>query len=201
MSVAHFSDFRILSKILQGSLAKVSTFTPVFNLWISREFSNSQTIKKFVGYSIYLLKFEFLQYFHSTTRMLVVVIIIFLLIEIPAAAIYILHIYLVTQNVQNADYHSINIALIFRNVMIPLSYPINFAVYCGMSRQFRLTVLQLFTRETLYFTRPPQGLNRAARYSVIMLHPTNGHQPSPLSGISSVNLAAPSNGELQHGSV
>lgn len=144
------------------------------------------------------LIFEFVQYFHSTTRMLVVVIIIFLLIEVPAAAIYILHIYLVTQHIENADYHSINIALMFRNVMILFSYPINFAVYCGMSRQFRLTVRQIFTRETLYFTRPPQGLNRAARYSVIMLNPSNSQQPSPLSGISSVNLTAHSNGDAQH---
>lgn len=97
------------------------------------------------------------QSFHSTTKMLVVVIFVFLLLEIPAALIYILHTFLMTTNFYSNDtkefYKVMNISLIFRNVLLLLSYPLNFCIYCGMSHQFRLTVRQLFTRETFTFQR------------------------------------------------
>lgn len=44
------------------------------------------------------------------------------------------------------DYHLANVLVLFTNFFIIVSYPINFAIYCGMSRQFRETFKELFIR-------------------------------------------------------
>lgn len=74
-----------------------------------------------------------------TTLMLVVIVSVFLLTEIPLAITTLLH---VTQNVLDisfANYKTLNSTILFTNFFIMLSYPVNFAIYCGMSRQFRET--------------------------------------------------------------
>ncbi len=88
------------------------------------------------------------KYLRSTTKMLVVVIVIFLIIEIPVACFYILHVLSITVRIMpNEWYRWINVCIIFRNVLILLSYPVNFAIYCGMSRQFRTTAKGILTRK------------------------------------------------------
>lgn len=74
-----------------------------------------------------------------TTLMLVVIVSVFLLTEIPLAITTLLH---VTQNILDisfANYKTLNSTILFTNFFIMLSYPVNFAIYCGMSRQFRET--------------------------------------------------------------
>ncbi|RWS27529.1 sex peptide receptor-like protein [Leptotrombidium deliense] len=81
---------------------------------------------------------------NCTTMMLIVVVTVFLATEIPLAVTTVLH---VAQNILDiliADYKTLNSTILFTNFFIMLSYPVNFAIYCGMSRQFRETFQQLF---------------------------------------------------------
>ena len=74
-----------------------------------------------------------------TTLMLIVIVSVFLLTEIPLAITTLLH---VTQNILEiyiANYKTLNSTILFTNFFIMLSYPVNFAIYCGMSYQFRET--------------------------------------------------------------
>lgn len=88
-----------------------------------------------------------------TTLMLVVIVSVFLLTEIPLAITTLLH---VTQNILDisfANYKTLNSTILFTNFFIMLSYPVNFAIYCGMSRQFRetfktLILNRIFCRKT-----------------------------------------------------
>lgn len=81
----------------------------------------------------------------ATTKMLVVIIIMFLITEIPAAVVFILHVLIVTFGILSFEsYRTMNLALILRNVFILVSYPFKFAVYLSMSNQFRTTVINLF---------------------------------------------------------
>ncbi|XP_034837762.2 sex peptide receptor-like [Maniola hyperantus] len=82
---------------------------------------------------------------NCTTLMLIVVVTVFLMVEIPVAVVTILHIISSTL-VEILDYHIANILILITNFFIIVSYPINFAIYCGMSRQFRETFKELFIR-------------------------------------------------------
>lgn len=73
-----------------------------------------------------------------TTLMLIVVVTVFLLVEIPLAVITALHI-ISAVIVEILDYRLANRCILFANFALMVSYPINFAIYCGMSRQFRET--------------------------------------------------------------
>ncbi|KJH40542.1 hypothetical protein DICVIV_13498, partial [Dictyocaulus viviparus] len=81
----------------------------------------------------------------QNTRMLIVVIVLFLVTEIPAALIFIIHVLSVSLKSYVIDYQLLNVLLIVRNVLIVISYPFRFAIYCGMSQQFRGVVRQMFT--------------------------------------------------------
>lgn len=121
---------------------------------------------------------SFMNSYQSSTRMLVVVIAVFLCTEIPAAVIYVLHVLLATTDwFPTSLYLGMNRALTVRNAVILVSYPFNFAVYCCMSNQFRLTVSQLFTKERLFVEQKMpamgRGLNRQTRYSVILVSTRN----------------------------
>ncbi|CAB3410113.1 unnamed protein product [Caenorhabditis bovis] len=85
----------------------------------------------------------------QNTRMLVVVILLFLITEIPAALIFMVHVISVSLRLSIVDYQLLNILLIVRNVLIVVSYPFRFAIYCGMSQQFRDVVKQMFTGKML----------------------------------------------------
>lgn len=84
-----------------------------------------------------------------TTLMLIVIVSVFLSTEIPLAITTLLH---VTQNILDiiiVDYKTLNSTILFTNFFIMLSYPVNFAIYCGMSRQFRETFKVLILNRVL----------------------------------------------------
>ncbi|ELT95205.1 hypothetical protein CAPTEDRAFT_154663 [Capitella teleta] len=85
-----------------------------------------------------------LQESNCTTAMLVTVVGVFLLVEFPLAVFFILMIFENTFNVVLINDNIRHEASLFINLAILLSYPINFFIYCGMSRQFRETFMRLF---------------------------------------------------------
>jgi neuromedin U receptor 1 len=98
---------------------------------------------------------------NSTTIMLIVVVTVFLLVEVPLAVLTILHIISSTL-FEFLDYNVVNVCILFSNFFIIVSYPINFAIYCGMSRQFRETFKDLFIRGSSTARR-----NGSSRYSLV----------------------------------
>jgi len=89
---------------------------------------------------------------NSTTMMLIVVIAVFLAVEIPLSVISALHT-ISSSLVEFLDYQLVNNIILFINVIICLSYPLNFAIYCGMSRQFRKTFRSVFLSPALHILR------------------------------------------------
>jgi len=79
-----------------------------------------------------------------TTLMLVAVVGVFLIVEMPLAVLLILLIVRNTFDVDIVDDGSYEIATLFVNMAIVLSYPFNFVIYCAMSRQFRSTFQSMF---------------------------------------------------------
>ncbi|EYB99834.1 hypothetical protein Y032_0119g794 [Ancylostoma ceylanicum] len=118
---------------------------------------------------------------HATTRMLLVVIAIFLLIEIPVALIFIMHLLVVFYRLLDmSDYKTVNNLLIIRNFLIILTYPLNFAIYFGMSSSFKLQFRQLFSRQVLYITSPADGAGWRPRFSVQLIDIHKLRRPSRL---------------------
>ncbi|KAL0273543.1 UNVERIFIED_CONTAM: hypothetical protein PYX00_006175 [Menopon gallinae] len=99
---------------------------------------------------------------NCTTLMLIVVVTVFLAVEIPLAVVTVLHI-ISSSITEILDYSIANVLVLFMNFFIIVSYPINFAIYCGMSRQFRETFKELFIRGTVV-TRRNGG---SSRYSLV----------------------------------
>lgn len=86
---------------------------------------------------------------NCTTLMLIVVVTVFLIVEIPIAVITSLHVMSSMGYLSVIlDYNIANLCITFMNFFLVLSYPINFAIYCGMSRQFRVTFKELFIKNT-----------------------------------------------------
>jgi len=83
-----------------------------------------------------------------TTLMLVVVVGVFLLVEFPLAVLFILLIVKHMFRLPVLDNSAEKTASLVVNTCIVLSYPINFFVYCGMSRKFRRTFAELFCPTT-----------------------------------------------------
>lgn len=80
---------------------------------------------------------------NCTTFMLVVVVALFLIVEFPLAIIFIL--YVIGNTFQKqllAD--GFEVPSMYINFLILLSYPLNFFIYCVMSRTFRETFKRLF---------------------------------------------------------
>jgi len=80
----------------------------------------------------------------STTLMLVTVVVVFLAVELPQAVTLILIILQHTLSLQIFTLDTGAIASLVCNVIILLSYPTNFFIYCAMSRAFRTTFVELF---------------------------------------------------------
>lgn len=97
---------------------------------------------------------------NCTTLMLIVVVSVFLVVEVPLAVVTILHI-ISSTFFEFLDYYVANTLILFTNFCIILSYPINFAIYCGMSRQFRETFKDLFIKG------PLNGRNGSSKYSIV----------------------------------
>ncbi|XP_040168561.1 sex peptide receptor isoform X2 [Anopheles arabiensis] len=82
---------------------------------------------------------------NCTTLMLIVVVTVFLVVEIPLGVITALHI-ISSLIYEFLDYYVANLFILFANFFLIVSYPINFAIYCGMSRQFRETFKGIFVQ-------------------------------------------------------
>ena len=104
---------------------------------------------------------------NCTTLMLVAVVGVFLLVEFPLGITFILLIVSNTFNIVIMTNDTQNTATLFTNLFILLSYPINFFIYCGMSRQFRNTFKQLFLPGT-------QSAEERERSQYMSLATTNG---------------------------
>ncbi|XP_017491262.1 PREDICTED: sex peptide receptor-like, partial [Rhagoletis zephyria] len=84
---------------------------------------------------------------NSTTYMLIVVVSVFLCVEIPMAIATIIHLLVNMEIITfEGDSHRpfTQITVLLVNFIIMLSFPLNFAIYCGMSAQFRNTFKALF---------------------------------------------------------
>ncbi|KAI3413941.1 hypothetical protein GPALN_011412 [Globodera pallida] len=91
---------------------------------------------------------------------------------LPAAFIFTLHLLLATGFVPNTPhaYRVLNVTLIIRNLLIVLTSPLQFFIYCSMSEQFRLTVRQLFSSRLLFVAQAqPNILHGGKRYSLILV--------------------------------
>lgn len=103
---------------------------------------------------------------NCTTLMLIVVVTVFLATEIPLAVVTVLHI-ISSSITEILDYSVANVLVLFTNFFIIVSYPINFAIYCGMSRQFRETFKELFMRGAVTVARRNGGAGGSSRYSLV----------------------------------
>ena len=103
---------------------------------------------------------------NSTTIMLIVIVSVFLMLEIPLAVTTILHVAQSTLNIEIAAYDTLNTTILFTNFFIILSYPINFAIYCGMSKQFRQTFADLFLYNN-YTSTVAAHRECSSRYSAV----------------------------------
>nr|CAH7747403.1 unnamed protein product [Callosobruchus chinensis] len=97
---------------------------------------------------------------NCTTLMLIVVVSVFLVVEVPLVVVTMLHV-ISSTFIEFLDYYVANTLILFTNFFIILSYPINFAIYCGMSRQFRETFKDLFIKGA------PSTRNGSSRYSIV----------------------------------
>ncbi|KAG4076060.1 hypothetical protein HA402_010855 [Bradysia odoriphaga] len=98
---------------------------------------------------------------NCTTLMLIVVVTVFLIVEIPLAVISALHI-ISSAIIEFLDYRVANLFILFANFFLMVSYPINFAIYCGMSRQFRETFKEIFIRRAVSGKK-----DNSSRYSLV----------------------------------
>lgn len=86
---------------------------------------------------------------NCTTLMLIIVVSVFLIVEVPLAIITALHVFSSLFFITFLDYQIANNCILFANFFLILSYPVNFALYCGMSRQFRETFREIFFKRSL----------------------------------------------------
>ncbi|XP_076457434.1 sex peptide receptor-like [Babylonia areolata] len=100
---------------------------------------------------------------NCTTLMLVAVVGLFLLVEFPLGILLIIMIISNTFDIDILEQPTFQTLSLFSNFFILLSYPLNFFIYCGMSKQFRETFKRLFTGS---------GLPMEREYSQYMTLPT-----------------------------
>lgn len=81
---------------------------------------------------------------NCTTLMLVTVVGLFLLVELPLGIIMILHLVQNNFEIDIMSNETFKLLNLISNTFILLSYPLNFFIYCGMSRQFRETLMSMF---------------------------------------------------------
>ena len=114
---------------------------------------------------------------NMTTLMLIVVVTVFLCVEIPLGVVTILHI-INNSMFEVLNYDIAQALILFTNFFIIVSYPINFAIYCGMSRQFRETFQELFLNGPTALQR-----NGSSKYTIVNTHP-----PGPHASMQETNL-------------
>lgn len=82
----------------------------------------------------------------ATTTMLIVVVGVFLLVEFPVGVFILTMTFENNIGVELVRAETSRLQELISNFVILLSYPINFFIYCAMSRQFRQTFCGLFVR-------------------------------------------------------
>lgn len=113
---------------------------------------------------------------NSTTIMLMVIVIVFLATEIPLAICTVLNVFENALLMKIVDVKTLNTTILFTNSLIMLSYPVNFAIYCGMSLQFRETFKDLFMKGyTSERKANASNFEATTRFSVV-----NGPRPSTI---------------------
>ena len=101
-----------------------------------------------------------------TTMMLIIIVGVFLITEIPLAVITLLHLLTSLRIVEvfsPTHYDFVRRFFIISNFFIILFYPINFAIYCGMSKQFRDSFCNLFSFK---YRQIPKGREETSKFSV-----------------------------------
>jgi len=84
---------------------------------------------------------------NRTTFMLVILNAVFLLVEVPLSILTVL--YTISSSVYDfLDYEIVNKLVLFFNLFIIISYPVNFGIYCSLSSQF-LAAFQILVSDTL----------------------------------------------------
>lgn len=92
--------------------------------------------------------FEFQMIFLEQTDTLKYFCQIFLAVELPLGIITILH--TISSTILDfLDYSAVKSIVLAVNLCMCLSYPLNFGIYCGMSRQFRETFQDLFFKRVI----------------------------------------------------
>ena len=65
-------------------------------------------------------------------------------VEVPLGIIVTFHTVASSLRLDFLDYEAMSMMTMILNMIIALSYPLNFGIYCGMSQQFRETFMKLF---------------------------------------------------------
>ena len=81
---------------------------------------------------------------NCTTLMMVAVVGLFLVVELPSGVLFIIMVVQNTFSLNIISEEKTSVTTLIFNSFILLSYPVNFFIYCGMSRQFRNTFKRLF---------------------------------------------------------
>lgn len=75
----------------------------------------------------------------TTTLILIAVVTVFLLTEVPMAVL--LTLFTISDFFDDFDYQAFSFVTLLANFSITVSFPLNFAIYCCMSKQFRMTLI------------------------------------------------------------
>nr|AKQ63080.1 MIP receptor 1 [Platynereis dumerilii] len=116
----------------------------VFNLLLMVAMFNAQQRRKQLLKQNRRSECRKLKESNCTTLMLVAVVFIFLVVELPLGILFIIFIIQTSLGINIIDNNVQSVASLFINIAILFSYPINFFIYCAMSRQFRETFKRLF---------------------------------------------------------
>ena len=93
----------------------------------------------------------------SMTSMLAVVTFIFLIVNLPQGISLGFFAIGMTTGLNFMDNETFKLIITFDNLLILATFPINFAIYCSMSTQFRTTFKALFVRRTSIGCWPANG--------------------------------------------
>lgn len=78
----------------------------------------------------------------TTTLILVAVVIVSLIAEIPMAVVLTLHAISAAVYI-HLDYYFLHLTVLFSDFILVISFPINFAIYCSMSKKFRTALIDV----------------------------------------------------------
>jgi len=132
-------------------------FVTIFNGYLLDALKSAQKIQAEL-----LTKSSTVRKTNRTTYMLIILNAVFLLVEVPLSVLTVLHI-LSSSVHEFLDYAFVNKLMLFLNLLIVLSYPVNFAIYCSLSSQF-LAAFQSLVSDTLGRCSRPNKVSAKADY-------------------------------------